>query len=352
MKTRPTFSVKISNEYREEMETSGTKPPLRDMRGRVADDLRISVTDKCNFRCTYCMPAEGLEWLPKQEVLTFEEITRIAQLLVECGVNTIRLTGGEPLVRKDLSQLVAQLRALGDGLDISITTNGFLLADQAAGLAAAGLDRVNVSCDSLLTHRFAEMTRRDALYSVMEGLKAAEDAGLGPVKLNTVVIRGTNDDEIVDFARFSRSTGYQVRFIEYMPLDAQHAWERPKVVPSKEVLEKISDAFSLEPVNHGAEPATLYRFADGTQGAVGVIASVTEPFCKTCNRIRVTADGHFRNCLFAMDEIDLKTSMRSGAGNDELETLIRSNLSGKWAGHRIDQPDFVQPIRSMSQIGG
>lgn len=327
-------------------------PSLRDSFGRVADDLRISVTDKCNFRCTYCMPPEGLRWLPRQEILSFEEIARLAQVFVACGVRTLRLTGGEPLVRKDLDQLVAKLRALGDDLDISITSNGYLLADQAADLAAAGLDRVNVSCDSLLSHRFAEMTRRDALASVFAGLEAAERAGLGPIKLNTVVIRGTNDDEVVEFARFARSTGYQVRFIEYMPLDAQHAWERPKVVPSQEVRAKIAETFPLVPVRHGPEPATLYRFADGSPGAVGFIASVTEPFCDTCNRIRITADGHFRNCLFAMDELDLKTPLRAGADDQELERLIRANLYGKWAGHRIDRSDFVQPTRSMSQIGG
>lgn len=319
--------------------------------GRVADDLRISVTDKCNFRCTYCMPAEGLKWLPRNEILTFEEIDRLAGIFVGLGVKTIRLTGGEPLMRRDLARLVGMLSARGVP-DLSLTTNGFWLADQAQDLADAGLKRINVSVDSLLQHRFAEMTRRDALESVMEGLRGAEAAGLSPIKLNCVVIRGTNDDEIVDFARFARDTGYQVRFIEFMPLDADEAWERSAVVPSAEVLQRIAEVFALEPVAHGPEPATVYRFADGAKGGVGVISSVTEPFCDSCNRIRITAEGQLRNCLFALGETDLRALLRGDATDDDIVEAITGNVASKWRGHLIDRPGFKRPGRSMSMIGG
>ncbi|HEX9696555.1 MAG TPA: GTP 3',8-cyclase MoaA [Actinomycetota bacterium] len=324
---------------------------LSDSFGRVADDLRISVTDKCNFRCTYCMPAEGLKWLPREEILTFEEIDRLAGVFVGLGVRTIRLTGGEPLMRRDLSGLVAMLSARGVP-DLSLTTNGFWLAEQAADLAAAGLKRINVSVDSLLQHRFAEMTRRDALHAVMDGLRAAENAGLAPIKLNCVVIRGTNDAEITDFARFARETGYQVRFIEFMPLDADETWERSAVVPSAEVLARIAQEFPLEPVAHGPEPATVYRFADDAPGGVGVISSVTEPFCESCNRIRITAEGQLRNCLFALSETDLRALLRGGASDDDIAAAITKNVAGKWRGHLIDRPGFVRPKRSMSMIGG
>ncbi|MDP9297836.1 MAG: GTP 3',8-cyclase MoaA [Actinomycetota bacterium] len=329
-----------------------TEGPLLDTFGRVADDLRISVTDRCNFRCTYCMPAEGVAWLPKSEILTFEELTRLLAIFVGLGVRSLKVTGGEPTVRADLPRLVRMFREVGPGLDISITTNGVLLDSLAKPLAEAGVDRATVSCDSLLRHRFAEMTRRDALDRVLAGLRAAEVAGLVPIKINCVVIGGTNDDEVVDFARWARETGYEVRFIEYMPLDAQHAWERAKVVPSARILEAIDAVFPLVPTGNGAEPATLYRFADGVPGAIGVIASVTEPFCDTCNRLRVTAEGEFRSCLFALEETDLRGPMRAGADDDELATLIRGAVWRKWSGHRIDHADFVQPARSMSMIGG
>ncbi|MGH2831055.1 MAG: GTP 3',8-cyclase MoaA [Actinomycetota bacterium] len=324
---------------------------LNDSFGRVADDLRISVTDRCNFRCTYCMPAEGLAWLPKTQILTFEEIDRLVGVFLSLGVRTIRLTGGEPLVRRDLHVLVRMLAARGVP-DLSLTTNGVLLAEQAAPLAAAGLRRLNVSVDSLLRHRFAELTRRDALDRVMEGLRAAEAAGLSPIKLNCVVIRGTNDNEVVDFARFARSSGYQVRFIEYMPLDADETWSRDQVVPSKEILDAIGAVYPLERVEHGPEPAVVWRFADGAPGGVGVIASVTEPFCSSCNRIRITAEGALRNCLFALGETDLRGPLRDGATDAELSELIRGNVAGKWAGHHINRADFVRPSRSMSMIGG
>ena len=326
--------------------------PLIDTFGRVANDLRISVTDRCNFRCTYCMPAEGLTWLPKTEILTFEELTRLLSIFVGLGVRSIKVTGGEPTVRADLPDLVRMFRSVGPNLDISITTNGVLLDRLAGPLAQAGVDRATVSCDSLLRHRFAEMTRRDALDKVLAGLLAAEEAGLNPIKINCVVIGGTNDDEIVDFARWSRETGYEVRFIEYMPLDAEHAWERSKVVPSARILSAVHERFPLEAAGTNNEPASTYRFADGARGAIGVIASVTEPFCDTCNRLRITAEGQFRSCLFALDETDLRGPMREGAGDDELTMLIRGAVWKKWSGHRINHPDFVQPARSMSMIGG
>ena len=326
--------------------------PLVDTFGRVADDLRISVTDRCNFRCTYCMPAEGLTWLPKHEILTFEELTRLLGIFVGLGVRGLKVTGGEPLVRADLPVLIGMFRAAGPDLDISLTTNGVLLDRLAGPLAEAGIDRATVSCDSLLRHRFAEMTRRDALDRVLAGIVAAEAAGLTPIKVNCVVIGGTNDDEVLDFARWSRETGYEVRFIEYMPLDAQHAWERDKVVPAARILDTIDGAFPLEPDGPGHEPATTFRFADGEPGRIGVIPSVTEPFCDTCNRIRLTAEGMFRTCLFALDETDLRAPLRDGATDAELELLIRRGLWTKWSGHRINHPDFVQPARSMSMIGG
>jgi GTP 3',8-cyclase len=332
--------------------TAPATGPLTDTFGRVADDLRISVTDRCNFRCTYCMPAEGLAWLPKSEILTFEELTRLLQLLVRLGVRSLKVTGGEPTVRADLPTLIRMFREVGPDLDISITTNGMLLDRLAGPLAEAGVDRATVSCDSLLRHRFAEMTRRDALDRVLAGLFAAEAAGLTPIKINTVVIAGTNDDEVVDFAAWARDTGYEVRFIEYMPLDAEHAWERAKVVPAARVLEAIDAVYPLEASSHGVEPATTYRFVDGAPGAVGVIASVTEPFCDTCNRLRLTAEGAFRTCLFGLEETDLRGPLRSGATDAGLETAIRDAVWTKWSGHRINHADFVQPVRSMSMIGG
>jgi GTP 3',8-cyclase len=337
------------------METLPAHPssgPLIDTFGRVADDLRISVTDRCNFRCTYCMPAEGLTWLPRSELLTFEELTQLLALFVRLGVRSLKVTGGEPTVRADLPKLIRMFRGVGPDLDISITTNGMLLDRLAGPLAEAGVDRATVSCDSLLRHRFAEMTRRDALDRVLAGLRAAEDAGLAPIKINTVVIAGTNDDEVVDFAGWARTTGYEVRFIEYMPLDADHAWERAKVVPAARILDAIDAIYPLVAASQSAEPATTYRFADGAPGAIGVIASVTEPFCETCNRLRLTAEGAFRTCLFALDETDLREPLRSGASDDQLQTLIRDAVWQKWSGHRINHPDFVQPARSMSMIGG
>lgn len=329
-----------------------TRPPLVDSFGRVATDLRVSVTDRCNFRCRYCMPPEGLDWMARDELLTFEEMTRVVRILVSSGVRSLKVTGGEPLVRRAVPTLVGMLRAISSDLDISLTTNGYLLAEHAAALADAGLDRVTVSCDSLIKHRFAEMTLRDALDRVMEGLDAAAAHGLGPIKINTVMIRDRNDDEAGAFARLARSTGYEIRFIEYMPLDAQGAWDETKVVPGAEVLAAIHQLFPLIPDGSGNEPATTYRFADGAPGKVGIIASVTAPFCDSCDRLRLTADGQLRACLFSLDETDLRGPLRAGASDDELAELARACIASKWAGHRIGKADFVAPARSMSMIGG
>jgi cyclic pyranopterin phosphate synthase len=325
---------------------------LVDSFGRVARDLRVSVIDRCNFRCRYCMPAEGLNWLKKEETLSAVEIERLVRVFVGLGVRAVKFTGGEPTVRPDLPELVQRVRALGEHLDLSLTTNGYLLDRLAATLRRAGLNRATVSCDSLLAHRFAEMTRRDALHRVTTGLRAAEAAGFDPIKLNCVVVRGSNDDEVIDFARLARRTGYEVRFIEYMPLDADLSWDRSRVVPSGELRRTISRTFPLTPVGDGDQPATLFRFADGAPGAVGFISSVTEPFCESCDRLRLTADGRLLSCLFAMEDADLRTPLRSGAQDRELQDVIRAAVRGKWAGHRIGQSDFARPSRSMSMIGG
>jgi GTP 3',8-cyclase len=327
--------------------------PLVDTFGRVATDLRVSVIDRCNFRCTYCMPAEGLPWLPRQEILTPVEIETLVRLFVDLGVREVKLTGGEPTVRPELPDIIRRVRGVAPHLDISLTTNGYLLDRLAGPLRQSGLDRITVSCDSLLRHRFAEMTRRDALDRVLAGLRAAEEAGFAPIKVNCVVIRGSNDDEVADFAALARETGYQVRFIEYMPLDADRAWERSKVVPSHELVDRISARFPLVPANGSSpQPATVFRFEDGAPGEVGFISSVTEPFCDTCNRVRITADGQLRVCLFAMEETDLREPLRAGAPPEELEAVIRQAVWSKWSGHRINHPDFARPIRSMSMIGG
>jgi cyclic pyranopterin phosphate synthase len=324
--------------------------PLVDPFGRVVRDLRISVTDRCNFRCTYCMPEEGMVWLPRSEVLTFEEIERVARVCVErFGFNGIRITGGEPTVRAHLPVLVAKLAALG--VDLAMTTNGATLPLLVDDLRAAGLGRINISCDSLRPERFASMTRRDALPQVLDGIAAAQAAGFDPVKVNVVLVRGVNDDEILDFATFGRDRGVHVRFIEFMPLDADGGWTADQVVPSSEVIAAIGRRYPLEPVVHGPEPATRWRYRDGA-GDIGVIASVTQPFCGNCDRVRLTAEGAFRPCLFAVDEADLRSLLRSGAGDDDLASAISAAVGTKWAGHRIGQVNFIRPSRSMSQIGG
>jgi len=324
--------------------------PLVDSYGRVHTDLRISVTDRCNFRCTYCMPEEGMQWLPREELLTFEELERLARVLVEQhGIRSIRLTGGEPTVRAHLPVLVAKLAALP--VDLALTTNGATLESVAPGLAAAGLRRVNVSLDTLEPDRFLALTRRDQLAEVLRGIDAAVDAGLAPVKVNVVVVRGVNDDEIVELARYGRDRGVTVRFIEWMPLDGGDTWTGDQVVSQAEIVEQIHAVFPVEPVARGSEPAERFRYVDG-RGEVGVIASVTRPFCEQCDRIRLTADGQLRSCLFSLDDHDLRGPLRSGASDDQLSALIEACVGAKWAGHAIGQVQFVKPSRSMSQIGG
>ena len=323
---------------------------LVDTFGRVHRDLRISVTDRCNFRCTYCMPPEGLEWLPRSDLLSFEEIERVAHLLVDrFGVHSIRLTGGEPTVRARLADLVAMLAPLDT--DLALTTNGATLGLLADELAAAGLRRINISLDSLQPERFHALTLRDDLHRVLDGVDAAIAAGLSPVKINVVVMRDKNDDEIVDFAAFGRRKGVEVRFIEYMPLDAEEGWQAGAVVGLSEITERIGEVFPFEAHRQGSEPASRFRYLDG-KGFFGVVASVTRSFCGSCDRIRLTADGQFRNCLFGLDEYDLRTPLRSGATDDDLAEIMRGAVTAKWAGHSIGKVHFIRPSRSMSQIGG
>ncbi|MGH9236218.1 MAG: GTP 3',8-cyclase MoaA [Acidimicrobiales bacterium] len=329
---------------------------LVDTYGRVHRDLRISVTDRCNFRCTYCMPAEGMDWLPRSEVLTFEEVERIARVCVErFGVDSIRLTGGEPTVRAHLPVLVGKVAALrtddGRPVDLALTTNGATLRSVAADLREAGLRRVNVSLDTLRHDRFVTLTRRDELDHVLEGIDAAVAAGLDPVKVNVVVMRGVNDDEIVDLAEFGRDRGVTVRFIEWMPLDADRQWQSEAVVSQAEIVAAIDAVHPIDPVARGSQPAERFVYRDGA-GEVGVIPSVTRPFCDSCDRIRLTAEGQLRSCLFAVDEADLRALVRGGATDDDVADAVRRCVAGKWAGHMIGQVAFVRPRRSMSQIGG
>ena len=330
---------------------------LVDSFGRVVRDLRISVTDRCNFRCTYCMPAEGMTWLDRSEVLTYEEIERVARICVETfGVDSLRLTGGEPTVRAHLPQLIAKLAALrlpdGTKPDIALTTNGATLRNIALELRDAGLDRINVSMDSLKPERFFAMTRRDELHNVLAGIAEAQIAGFSPMKVNAVVERGANDDEILDLVRYGRDNNVEVRFIEFMPLDATNEWERNKVVSQDEIVAAIAAEFPLELMPaRGAAPADRWRFLDG-KGTVGVIPSVTHPFCGDCDRVRLTSDGQFRTCLFATDESDIRSLLRNGGTDEEIAELIQVAVGAKWAGHQINQVNFIRPNRSMSQIGG
>jgi cyclic pyranopterin phosphate synthase len=325
--------------------------PLIDSFGRVHRDLRISVTDRCNFRCTYCMPEEGMKWMPREEILTFEEIARIARVGVEhYGIDSVRLTGGEPTVRHRLPVLVQQIASLG--VDLAMTTNGATFRSMAHDLKAAGLRRVNISIDSLRRDRFIELTRRDELDAVLDGIDAALEEGFAPVKINVVCMEGINDDEIVDFATFGRDKGVEVRFIEFMPLDASGHWMNEQVVSQDEIVATIGAVFPLEQVaRRGAAPADRWRYLDGA-GAVGVIPTVTKPFCGDCDRVRLTADGQFRTCLFATSEFDLRKLIRSGASDQDLAAEIERAVGTKWAGHQINQVNFIRPQRSMSQIGG
>ncbi|MDG2428747.1 MAG: GTP 3',8-cyclase MoaA, partial [Acidimicrobiales bacterium] len=296
------------------------------------------------------MPAEGLDWLPRAELLTFEEIERVARLLVQrYGIDSIRLTGGEPTVRANLPRLVKMLAGLD--VDLALTTNGATLRLAASKLAAAGLKRINVSLDSLRPDRFTELTLRNELDSVLEGIDAALDAGLNPLKINVVVMRDVNDDELVDFARFGRDKGVVVRFIEFMPLDADKAWTNQKVVGVEEIVARVAEVFPLEPIPRTSAPASRFRYLDGG-GEIGVVASVTQSFCDSCDRIRLTADGQFRNCLFAVDEFDVRSLLRSGADDEQILGLMERAVTAKWAGHGIGRVEFIRPTRSMSQIGG
>jgi cyclic pyranopterin phosphate synthase len=328
--------------------------PLVDPHNRTVRDLRVSITDRCNFRCTYCMPSEGMEWLPRDELLTYEELTRVARICVErFGFESIRITGGEPTVRAHLPVLVRRLADLG--VDLAMTTNGSALDHLATELAAAGLTRINISCDSLRPDRFAAITGRPALDRVLAGVDAAVAAGLDPVKLNCVIVRGVNDDEIADFAAFGRDRGVEVRFIEWMPLDAGGQWSSAQVVPAGEIIAAVSQVWPLVTSDgreaDPASPAESYRYVDGG-GRIGVIASVTRSFCGTCDRIRLTSDGQLRNCLFAVRETDLRPLLRGGGSDDDLAAAIEAEVGRKWAGHSIGQVHFIRPARSMSQIGG
>ena len=326
---------------------------LIDTQGRVVRDLRISVTDRCNLRCVYCMPAEGMPWLPKDDLLTYEEISRFSRVCLALGVTGIRLTGGEPTVRADLPMLVRMLNDLAPDLDLSLTTNGLKLVAMAEELRAAGLKRVNVSLDTLDRKRFHQIARRDRFLEVLAGLEAARQAGLAPIKVNAVLMKDFNEDEVVPLAGWARENGYELRFIEWMPLDFGHTWERWKLVPADQILERLNEAFPLAPasVTDPSAPATLYRYLDGA-GTVGVIASVTRPFCGHCDRIRLTADGQIRTCLFSLKEYDFRRAMRGGASDDEVAELLRAAVWRKEPGHLINSPYFKQPERGMSAIGG
>src|SRR6266478_79761 len=303
---------------------------VEDVLHRSMRDLRISVTDRCNFRCTYCMPFDEYTWIERQEVLSFEEIERLARLFLGFGVEKIRLTGGEPLVRKDLHQLVRRLSGLQHSLDLSLTTNGALLAEQASDLRAAGLQRINVSIDSLKAYRFREMTKRGNLDDVLKGLFAAQKAGISPIKINAVIIRGINDDEILDQVGFARDNGFEMRFIEYMDVGNANAWSLEKTVTKKEILEKVNARFPVREVGraHGSAPAVDYEFLDGA-GEIGIIGSVSEPFCSSCTRVRLTADGKLVTCLFSETGFDLKSPLRNGADDDQIRNAIQELWSAR-----------------------
>ena len=328
---------------------------LVDSYGRRIRNLRISVTDRCNFRCVYCMPAEGLAWLPMGDILTYEEIERLVRIMLRVGVEEIRLTGGEPLVRKDLPELIRRLAPLEGLKSLSLTTNGYLLKEQARGLAEAGLRRINVSLDSLDHEKFYTLTRRDSLPKVLAGLEEIERyPEVSPVKINAVAIRGFSEPEVVEFARLARRKPYEVRWIEFMPLDADQTWTKDDVLTGAEIKALIDPVFPLEPVA-GRDPSStsrVYRFTDGAPGTVGFINPVSEPFCAQCDRIRLTAEGAFRTCLFSTVETDLRAPLRDGASDDELEHLIRAATWEKELKHYIGDKRFRRASRSMSMIGG
>lgn len=343
---------------------AGDFQELIDPFGRHIEDLRISITDRCNFRCTYCMPEEGMKWLPRSEVMSFEEIEHLARIFVErYGVKGIRLTGGEPTVRAHLPVLVSKLAKLegpNGPIDLAMTTNGATMRLVADSLRQAGLKRVNISLDTLIVEKFHQMTRRNELVNVLDGIVAAQEAGFEPVKINAVIERGVNDDEIVDLATYGREQNVEVRFIEFMPLDAEGHWLNDKVVGQDEIVAAINAVYPIEVMPaRGAAPADRFRFldgglhADGSPGSkIGIIPTVTKPFCGDCDRVRLTAEGDFRTCLFATKEFDLLTALRAGETDDEIAARIEAAVGTKWAGHQINQVNFTRPSKSMSQLGG
>ncbi|MCS6884587.1 MAG: GTP 3',8-cyclase MoaA [Acidobacteriota bacterium] len=326
---------------------------LTDSYGRKIRDLRISVTDRCNFRCIYCMPAQGVIWKRREEILSYEEILFLTEIFVSLGITRVRVTGGEPLLRRGIVGFIKRLSAIGGLEDIAMTTNGYFLADFAEALVAAGLRRVSISMDSVAPEIFASMTKVSALDRVLDGIRAAQASGLAPIKINMVVIRGVNDAEIVALAEFARTHGLIARYIEYMPLDGPSQWSREKVVSGKEIYERVNAVFPLEPLQRHriSDTAKRYRFVDG-EGEIGIIAPVTEPFCGACSRIRLTADGKLRTCLFSLVEHDLRGLLRSGASRKHIERAIVEAVLNKEPGHRINEPDYVYPERTMSCIGG
>lgn len=338
--------------------------PLIDSFGRLHNNLRISVTDRCNIRCFYCMPAEDVQFMEKSELLSFDEIERFVRIAVPLGIDKLRLTGGEPLVRRELHKLVAKLAAIPGVNDIGLTTNGILLADQAEELYEAGLRRINVSLDALTPEKFKQFTRRDGFEQVMAGIRAAQNAGFDPIKVNAVSVRGLTEEEILPFGYFARDTGIEVRFIEYMPLDADNAWEREKVLFAHEIIEALSSIMPLVPIDSSATstsadsvpvghggPAKDFEFEDGV-GRIGFIASISQPFCMNCNRIRITADGKLRNCLFSLDETDVRSLLRGEGSDDQIAAAIRASVAAKKEGHEINTARFIQPARPMYSIGG
>ena len=329
-------------------------PPLIDSYGRIHTNLRISVTDRCNIRCFYCMPEEGVKFVSRREILDFEEIERFVRIAVGLGIDKVRVTGGEPLVRRDLPVLIRSLAAIPGIRDLALTTNGVLLPELAEPLYEAGLRRINVHLDTLDRTRFREISRRDDLDRVLEGIAVAKRLGFGPIKLNAVAVKNLVEPDIVPLARYARDNGFEVRFIEFMPLDAQQLWDRGKVLMADDIIRMLSQEVApLIPIPDAdpRAPALEYRFADGI-GSVGFIASVSRPFCLNCNRLRLTADGKLRYCLFAIEEDDVKGLLRGGAPDDEIAALIRRNVAGKWEGHEINTARFVAPPRPMYSIGG
>jgi cyclic pyranopterin phosphate synthase len=329
-------------------------PVLQDSHGRAIRDLRISITDRCNFRCFYCMPKEAMEWQPKGEILTFEEIVTLTEVFVSLGISKLRVTGGEPMLRRDIEKLIARLAVIPGVEDLAMTTNAHFLRGRAQGLKEAGLQRLTISLDSLDAERFALLTGRNELSQVLDGIDAAIEAGLDPVKVNSVVIRGINDDQAVGFAAFAREKGVRVRFIEFMPLDNGKVWKREMVVPGEELRERISAVYPLERVKSDnlSETARRWRFADGAPGEIGFINPVSQPFCGHCSRIRLTADGMIRTCLFSTVEYNIKRLLRNGAEREELVDFILATIEKKEDRHHINDPQFVQPLRTMSCIGG